>query len=914
MLRKLKNMNVKRLVGCAILMLLASCSTQKAKWANVTYHNTTTHYNIWWNGNESLKEAVRTLETTVADDYTQILPVYVMGTSKEVMTVYPQLDRAIEKGVKGIQKHSIMVGGVEHVPYISKCYLLTAYATFYKQDYVTTENTCLLMKNQFSGTVVGDEASILSARCKTADKRYSDAESELDELVVALSKDNFSKKLKVKLYSAMAEATLPQEKYKKAVQFIKMALESGPSKAEKARLNYILGQVYQKLEKRPVATRYYEKALANTNVYVMEFNARLSIASCADLSHSNVEKLERSLDRMLADRKNDEYHDQIYYAKGEMYMGMKDAQKACDNFALSVATATTNQAQKAKSAIRLAEIEYELFENYDKAQRYYDTAMQVIKSDYPHYYDIKRRYDVLTSLVAYTRVYERNDSLLAVANMSPEERESFIQQKINTLKQQEEEAKKRELLNQLAEDAKAQQNTLQGDWYFYNNNTVQKGKETFRQRWGSRVLEDYWFLSQKGLLGMNMLAGFEDESATDIAETDSTSSDSTTVMLPGGNPNDPHSQAYYLKDLPSTVEARDSMHAETAIALLNAGYIFYDGIGNTPRALECYLRMANDYTEYDEVVQAFYMLYRIYEKQGNTPNANYYRDMVLMGFPDCDFANMIRDDEYYKEIIKRDQILNDEYADLYNTYRRKRYVEVINTVQNLESQYPNNKALNRFKYWQGLACMHLDSVDRAVGIFQSLVADNPATDSIVPLAQAQLDFLGKGGRYHDASAPNASSEEITKVEEQAATGRENLPAQTVAEAEEAELSPEAQLYRYRETMQHYVFVIVDDKKVRATEVQYRLSDFNAQYYSNSDYKVNAIMFTDSTQMITIHRFNNAESALSYWQHLQSDESPLKKYDASTYVVYPISTQNYSTFYSRKNIDAYREFFNRYYRK
>ena len=52
----------------------------------------------------------------------------------------------------------------------------------------------------------------------------------------------------------------------------------------------------------------------------MRLPLRLNIASCADLKTSDVTKLERGLDKMLEDRKNDEYHDQIYYAKGEMYM------------------------------------------------------------------------------------------------------------------------------------------------------------------------------------------------------------------------------------------------------------------------------------------------------------------------------------------------------------------------------------------------------------------------------------------------------------------------------------------------------------------------------------------------------------------------------------------------------------------
>ena len=65
-------------------------------------------------------------------------------------------------------------------------------------------------------------------------------------------------------------------------------------------------------------------------------------------------------------------------------------------------------------------------------------------------------------------------------------------------------------------------------------------------------------------------------------------------------------------------------------------------------------------------------------------------------------------------------------------------------------------------------------------------------------------------------------------------------------------------------------------------------------------------------MLTIHRFKDAAEALDYWRHLQSPESPLSKYDKADYTLFPISTMNYATFYNRKNIDAYRRFFEYYY--
>lgn len=305
------------------------------------------------------------------------------------------------------------------------------------------------------------------------------------------------------------ECLLPQERYKKAVEYIKLALNCTHDRETQGRLYFIMAQIYQKLNKKATATKYYEKAIKCSEIYVMEFNSRLNIAACADLAHSDVPKLERSLNKMLKEKKNEEYRDQIYYAMGEMYIGVKDAKKACESLRQSVAVATKNKPQKAKSSIRLGEILYEVYENYDLSQTYYDTAMQIITRDYPHYKEIKSRYDVLTSLVSYTRVIDRNDSLIAMAEMPKAERDALIQKKIEELKKQEAEAKEKELLEQIASDTKSAQNTLTGDWYFYNHNTVQKGKETFRQRWGMRTLEDYWFLSHKGTIGLGMISGID---------------------------------------------------------------------------------------------------------------------------------------------------------------------------------------------------------------------------------------------------------------------------------------------------------------------------------------------------------------------------------------------------------------------
>lgn len=899
-------------------LLAVGCSTQKAKWANVTYHNTTCHYNVWWNGNESFKDGIRKLGKSFNDDYTQILPVYQIGSKEKAMGIYSHMDKAIEKGIKGIKKHSIYIQGREYVKYVKNCYLLTAHATFYKQDYAAAANTCRLIMTQYGGSAESDEARILLARCLTQDKQYAEAEAALDHLVNEQEKNNFSAKLADKLYLAMVEAVLPQEKYKKSVQYIRLALDETSDRQTKARLYYIMAQIYQKLEKRPTATKYFEKVLKCKPDYVMEFNARINIASCSDVEHTNLAEVEKSLDKMLEDKKNEEFKDQIYYAKAEMYLGMKDAKKACDNFRMSVAAASNNPSQKAKSALRMADVLYEMYENYDEAQKYYDTAMHIIKAGYPHFDEIRSRYNTLTALVENTRLIYRNDSLMLWADMDPSERSSLIDKKIADLVKWEQEEKERQMIAELNQEALSQQNTLQGDWYFYNHNTVSKGKQTFKQRWGVRVLDDYWFLSNRNGFAMgSMIPGMEqtyDEEETD--ESDSIADNSSKPLSPRDNPDDPHCRAYYLKDLPKTQGQRDTMHMEIARCLLNAGYIYYDGIENTERALECYLRLAKDYPESPEIVQAFYQLWRIYSKQGNTPNANYYKDMVLMGFPDCDYANMIRDDEYYLEIIKRSEVAQNEYATVYSLYRRKKYRDVVAHVDEALRTYSEEPLMGKFRFWKGLASAQMGDTSTATISFETIVADYPDTTRLVELAKEQLLYLRTG--YY-----SSAGEGITSEEEENARRRYSENVRDVASAttesdktagEGEELPRESMMYRYKENMQHYVAVLINDKKIVATQLQYAIADFNMANYSNSGYRSSPLLFTDTVQLITIHRFKDAREAEDYRTHLLLEGGPLSKYDPADYIVFSISTQNYNTFYNQKNIDAYRKFYEYYYKK
>jgi len=77
-----------------------ACSVEKNTGAVRNYHNLTSHYNIYFNGNESYKSGLAKAENMKQDDYTRILPVFYYHDQSITQAITPQMQRAIDKGTK----------------------------------------------------------------------------------------------------------------------------------------------------------------------------------------------------------------------------------------------------------------------------------------------------------------------------------------------------------------------------------------------------------------------------------------------------------------------------------------------------------------------------------------------------------------------------------------------------------------------------------------------------------------------------------------------------------------------------------------------------------------------------------------------------------------------------------------------
>ena len=96
----------------SIIFLILSCSTTKKGLMNREYHTLTTKYNVLFNGKEAFAIGEEILSEAFEDNFYELLPVEpinLRGESIDETTIVPGFDRAEEKAVKAIQKHSIKI-------------------------------------------------------------------------------------------------------------------------------------------------------------------------------------------------------------------------------------------------------------------------------------------------------------------------------------------------------------------------------------------------------------------------------------------------------------------------------------------------------------------------------------------------------------------------------------------------------------------------------------------------------------------------------------------------------------------------------------------------------------------------------------------------------------------------------------
>ncbi|MCF8303838.1 MAG: tetratricopeptide repeat protein [Bacteroidales bacterium] len=860
------------------LSLVYSCSTKRNTFTRRVYHNLTAHYNAYWNGNESLREGVEQMKNNVEDNYYEVLPVYNYGTKQQAQSLNPSMDRAIKKASKVIKLHSMRFSGEEHVRWIDDSYMLMGKAYFYKQEYISARRTFEHIVSKFPEEPIRFNAMLWIAKTGIQMEQWEKARTMLDLIKSKMDKMEIPEEVRKKLPLANAQYHILQDNFDQSIRYLKAALDYKQDRHIENRCMFILGQIYQQKEDFAQASEYYHKVVKNNPSYTLAFNARINMARSYDKESGNKELIVEELEKMLKDPKNKEYRDQIYYALAEIALRDNNDTTAINHLQKSVAVSVSNDLQKAMSSQKLAGLYFEK-PNYKMAQTYYDSMMMFLPQDYPSYEKLEERTRVLTNLVDNLQVVERQDSLQKLARMPEKERKAIVDKLIAEYKAEQKRKKEQERMQQMntssmrgmgSRNMQRGMGSGGGKWYFYNPQALSFGHTEFVKIWGDRKLEDNWRLSTKK--AMNFSSG--DEFA---ATSDTTQSDTTELVT------DPMKPETYLQYIPSTEEEMEASNQKISNALFNVGMIYKEDLANHQKSSEAFEKLVERYPEYEKILRAYYHNYKNHQRLNNPDKADHFKNKIVSQFPDSEYAKIVQNPNYFKELEKEKERLHTLYMETYNAFLAGQYDMVKMYCNDALENFEDTELKPKFEYLKALSIGKKHGKDTLKVVMNKLVSEYPDSE-VAPLASDMLAILF--GINQDDEGEDGENGSGKGVEE------EKLKS----------------IYNYEPKSTHFYVMLVDSRKVKVNATKVKLSDYNMKFNDLDDLNINSIILKDNWHMITINSFNNEQDAMDYYNAINNNEYVFSDIQEGEFHHFVISANNYPVFYRDKDADEYLHFF------
>ena len=871
------------------IIMLASCSTKKNKWNRRVWHNMTSHYNVWWNGNQSLKEGEKALRESAQDDYTQTLRMFNYGTKENALALNQQMDRTIEKDAVCVQKHSMRFNNKEYVRWIDDAFIDMGKANFYKKDYVPARRTFEYVSTQYRNSSDRFTATLWLAKTYIETKQYEKAEAMLQSILVANdNEDKMPKYVRTNIDLVYADYYIAMGKDNEAVRYLRNALITAKGKYNKTRAMFILGQIYSNQNDKPRATEQFKNVIRKHPSYEMTFEAQMNLARCYDADTTTIMKM---LNKMLKDSKNNDYKDRIYYAMADVALDNNNTKDGVKYLRKSVAASTNNNTQKIRSSLDAANI---LFSNNDYvlSQAYFDTAVMTMDRTYPGYDSLLNLSVMLTDLVTNLTVYHTQDSLLRLATMDSLQRNAIIDKVIDDYRAEQQRAEEqREIEKQIALNGGNEKpqsvvpDANDGNWYFYNTQTRNRGMNDFKMKWGNRMLEDFWFISNKQsfaqaepqeVLSEEEFALLSEEEREQYLKAIEISKDTTQYT--------PLDRGYYLKQIPFTQSAKDQANKQIAEALNNVGFIYYSDLQDYQRSIEAYTELTERYPDNANEVSAWYYLYKMHSVRNESADAERYKNLVLSKYPESNQAKIILDPEYFIKEHEKGAEAEQLYAKTFEAYQNGQYQRVMMNVKKARQNYADDTLyMPRFEFLNAVSLGYVEVVDSMAYSLLRLVQKYPES-SIKPFA---LEVLLKANDMYNLGLNIESARpKDEKIEEKE--------------------SP----YTFRPNDEYYVLVVAN-KKVRINPLKVRIGDFNKNNFRMDQLKVKNMMLNKDDALLTIEKFENVDKAIDYKTAMFLNDYVFGGIDEENYKVLIISVSNYPIFYQEKNVEEYLDFWHQY---
>lgn len=875
------------LICCGVV----SCSVEKNTSLSRNYHNLVSHYNIYFNGNESYKRGIEKARTSIQNDYNNILSLFLYEDEAVNSAVGSDMKRAIDKATKVITFHSITAKPKvkegnqspkdkaffeknEFNKWVDDSYMLMGKAYMYQGEFFLATETFKHVMVTFPNEEIRYLAMTWLARAYIMIGEMR----ETERILIALSDESaFPEDYLGSFHTTRAQFHIRNEDHAAAAEALEQALRmKGVKKEDKIRYTYILGQLYEETGQNSLAQEAYRRVTRFNPPYEMAFNARVSMAEVYESGSTSSEDLKKLLTKMLKDSKNTEYKDQIYFALGNIAMEEGNKEQAIEYYQLSVATSLQNQYQKGFSSLTLAEIYYEE-PDYLLSAAYYDSAVSFLDRDYPGYAGLATLSASLSGLVYNVNSYQLEDSVQILAALPEAERFAIIDGIIEQVVKEEEEARlaEQQAMQDMAFNRSMLYNTnplgssasdqVEGKWYFYNLNAKSFGQPEFRMKWGDRKLEDNW--RRKNKQTVSQLTGGPG------MEGDTLNGGAGPVLF------DNKSREFYLVNIPLTDSAMEQSHLRLEDALYNMGVIYKENLLDYQESITSFEMLLSRYPDGKYTAPAMYYLHDLHNTIQKPDRSEYYKTQLVTRFPDSHYSKLLNNPNYIQELELEEQKVTRYYERVFSHYQQKEYSSVVSKADSAIVHYTEDPLIPKFKYIKALAVGAMQGKEEMKVELDSLISQHPSTEESIQ-AQEIIDYM-------------------------------YVAFPVIKEADQAK-EAEVIYTAYDPEQEHYVLLALHSSE-NVNQVSFDLLNYNLDHFNQYELNIEQVAMDDSYHILAVKTFVNADGAARYLQVIQENaETILAGIGSSRYRMMIIALDNFEILTREKVVNPYYLFYLNHY--
>ena len=703
------NNTFKIFVSFFIALIIVGCSTKKDAFLNRNFHSVNTKYNILFNGHEALRIGLEQLNANYEDNFWERLPVEPLkvdvlalpGLNGDADSSPKEFERAEEKAVKAIQKHSMLIVRQERNKQIDDAYLLLGKSRYYSKRFVPALEAFNYVISNYPRANLINETKVWQAKTLI---RLRNEEQAIQNLQLLLKDESIKQKIFEDSHTALAMAFISLDSLDKALYHLnkgvlitnknKVIAKAMITKNKKnvikpdlstknaeqtARNLFIIGQLYKDKGNIDSSNIAFNNII-KFNKAPRKYSVRAQIEKAKNfITKEDALSAIEALQKMVKNSDNKPYLDEIYYQLG-VVENENNSEIAIDYFKKSLLASDLNNLQK--------ELSFEAAGNYyfDKAQfatagAYYDSVLGITTDENSkRVRRLARKRSNLNDVILYESIAKNNDSILKIVAMSKEEQSVFFTSYIEKIrsadvKLEEINSTGSRFFNGLSSNNKNAKST--GKWYFYNTQTLGFGEQEFKRIWGNRPLEENWRLSNKTQLNFK---GNNLDVAQVVKKIDASKK---------------YDLDYYLENIPSDESKIDSLKLDRNNAYYKLGVIYKEQFNEYDLAIDKFedLLLLNPDEKLE--VPTKYHLYKIYESQNNS-KAAVLKDDITTNFESSLYAKILLN----PNSVLTEEVNNapeSEYALVFYDYKDNKFDTVIEKVNLAITKFEGHAIVSKFE-------------------------------------------------------------------------------------------------------------------------------------------------------------------------------------------------------------------------